>query len=97
MEDQEELARQIGGVISDLIEKGFELPIIAVAVSVNGSVVVARYRQPTAGEGLICDALAQHYEDQVFRTPINLMFTDAEGDAARVVINKPDTEPRFVN
>ena len=64
---------------------------------IDGSVTVGRYRQATGGEGLVCDVLAEHFEDQVFLLPINMMFTDAGGDAVRVVIDKPGGEPRFVN
>jgi hypothetical protein len=44
-------------------------------------VLVARFN-----EGLGPDTLAQHFEDHVFKTPINIVVVDCHGAAVRVVI-----------
>jgi len=79
------------------IEAGFEYPLLVTAVAVNGSMMFSRYT-PTNGEntddGLDCKVLARHYEGAVFKLPINVMLTDSNGQAARMLIRKPG-EPEF--
>jgi hypothetical protein len=56
-------------------------------------VLVARYvfnPEDDEDEGMACEMLAQHVSPPGFVLPINLMITDAQGEAARVVIQQPE-------
>lgn len=71
-------------ILSNLVDQGFELPLVVAAIAVNGSVSVARFaRSP---EGVAVQVLANHIEGGGFQTPVNIMVTDSNGDAARVVV-----------
>jgi hypothetical protein len=77
----EELQEHFVEVLRQCIDNGMKLPFIVCAISPNGSVLVTRIN-----EGLGPDTLAQHFEDQGFKTPVNIMVVDYDGEAARVVI-----------
>jgi len=75
---------QLGAILSQLLARGFETPIHLAALGVNGSVIACRYT--AADEGTLdAKVIAQHIERGSFVLPINLVFVDARGEAARVV------------
>jgi hypothetical protein len=77
----ESLQQLIVDVMNQCIENGMRPPFIVCAVSSNGSVLATRiseWREP--------DTLAQHFEDNAFVTPINIMVVDSSGEAVPVVI-----------
>ena len=68
------------------------LPLHLCAVSVNGAVLVVRYSESEEDEDSIdAEVVVQHYPDAGVQLPINMMITDADGDAARVLLVHPDT------
>ncbi|UPK39733.1 hypothetical protein IVB18_22420 [Bradyrhizobium sp. 186] len=77
----EELQEHFVEVLRQCIDDGMKLPFILCAMSPNGSVLVTRIN-----EGRGPDTLAQHVEDNAFKTPINVVVVDHDGEAARVVI-----------
>jgi hypothetical protein len=77
----EELQEHFVEVLEQCINDGMKLPFIVCSVASNGSTLVTRIN-----DGRGPDTLAQHFEDQGFRTPINIIVVDHHGEAARVVI-----------
>ena len=90
------VAREIGTAIERLVlREGFELPLHAVVLGRNGSVLASRY-QRSDSSGLDCEILAAEVLDGVYATPVNIMFVDSTGQrAARVVISGSDGDSRF--
>jgi len=76
---------QITAILTACLERGFELPLCLCVVGVNGAVLAVRYALKEDA-GMDCEVLAQHVPEPVFLLPINMMITDAQGEAARVVI-----------
>ena len=82
MEELAELQEQLTEALRQLVENGMKLPFIVSAISANGSVLVIR-----VNDGREPDTLAHNFQNDAFKTPINLMVVDRDGEAARVVIN----------
>lgn len=88
MECMDELALHLGQCLERLLEENFTLPFHFAAISVNGMVLVGRYREDGNGS-LTCDNLMEEVPDgKMMLLPINIMFTDARGEAARVVVEQ---------
>ena len=83
---------QWADIINACLERGFVLPLHLCAVSVHGAVVVVRYSESEEDEESIDgEVVVQHFPDAGAQLPINMMITDANGDAARVLLVDPDT------
>ena len=81
----------LGQILSDLLEKGFEPPLHAVNVGVNGAMLYSKFEWADDGEGLDTTFLAEHYPDGEtvgFMTPIMCMIVDRTGQAAKIEIGK---------
>jgi len=82
---------QWAAIINACLDRGFVLPLHLCAVSVNGAVLVVRYSQSEEDEESIDgEVVVQHFPDAGAQLPINIMITDADGDAARVLLTHPD-------
>jgi len=82
---------QLADIINACLERGFVLPLHLCAVSVNGAVIVVRYRASEEDEESIDgEVVVQHSPDAGVQLPINMMMTDADGDAVRVLLVDPD-------
>jgi hypothetical protein len=79
-------SKQLSQALQACLDQGFEPPLVACAVSLNGCVLAVRYAYHPLGEGMQATVLAEHTPDPAFLLPINMMITDARGEAARVVI-----------
>lgn len=77
----EELQEHLAEALSRCINNGMKLPFIVCAISPNGSALVTR-----VNEGREPDTLAQHFENDAFTPPVNIVVVDHKGEAARVVI-----------
>jgi hypothetical protein len=77
----EELQEDLAEMLRQCIDNGMQLPFIVCVVSQNGSVLVTRFN-----EGRGPNTLAQHFENGAFKTPVNIMVVDHDGQAARIVI-----------
>ena len=83
---------QLADIINACLERGFVLPLHLCAVSVNGAVLVVRYSESEEDEESIDgEVVVQHFPAAGAQLPINMMITDADGDAARVLLVHPDT------
>jgi hypothetical protein len=80
--------KKMAEIFEKLLEEGFELPMYWVAVSANGSIAGARY-ETSDGEHLNFVPLVDHSPSGIFQVPVNMMFTDTKGRAARVLFEGP--------
>ena len=94
-ENLDPLARAMGEALEACLKLGFELPLHAVAVGLNGSVLAVRYVAAEGG-GLAAQPLAEYFENAQFTAPVNIMIVDASGEAARVIIG-PDGKAKLLN
>lgn len=76
-------------ILRTLLDKGFQLPIYWVAVGINGSILAAQY-EASGDKDLTCNFLIEHCPSGTVQFPINMMFVDSQGQAARVLIKGPD-------
>jgi hypothetical protein len=77
---------QIANVLGTLLARGFEAPLMWCAIASNGSIMAGRYVSTTTN-GLKAELLASHIEGDGLSVPINFMFTDSRGEAARIVFD----------
>ena len=83
-----DLASRLSAALGPVIAQGFEFPIFWVVVAANGEMLAGRYDLSESGSGLESRLLVRHSADGTFAVPINLMFVDSRGEAARVVIKQ---------
>ena len=93
-------AEKIAAILRDCLHRGFYPPLHMCLVGVNGAVLAMRCNLVQShGEvtDMNAEVLAEHYtEDQGFQFPINMMITDARGEAALVIMQGPERW-RFMN
>jgi len=83
---------QLADIINACLDRGFVLPLHLCAVSVNGAILVVRYSESEEDEESIDgEVVVQHFPEAGSQLPINMMITDADGNAARVLLVDPDT------
>jgi hypothetical protein len=85
MEDLNNLSDTLGEVVRILREKGFVPPIRCACITANGSFIYFEYRPGPDGKALETNVLAEH-DAGAYRMPMNVVFVDNDGDAARVLI-----------
>ena len=83
------IQKMIVDALKKLGEDRWETPIFFVAVAANGSMVYGRYDATDEGR-LEATMLAEHIEDEGLMVPINMMMSNAEGEAVRLSIQKSD-------
>jgi hypothetical protein len=81
--------KALGEILKTLLENGFELPFHFAIVGRNGQMMAGHYQADEGGDGLVCSLELEGKKGSAFAVPINLMFVDSAGEAARVVIG-PD-------
>ena len=83
---------QLADIINACLDRGFVLPLHLCAVSVNGAVLVVRYSESEDDEDSIDgEVVVQHFPEAGSQLLINMMMTDADGEAVRVLLIHPDT------
>lgn len=70
-----------------LDDRGFKLPLYAGSVASNGCPMWLRYTRNKAGTGFNGELLCDHAPGGVMQPPINVLFVDSTGNAARLVIS----------
>ncbi len=83
------LAKDFAEILEGLLNREFELPYYFAAISINGSILAGRYEASPGGSGLSAEIIAEHVPSGMFVLPINFMFVDRTGNAARMFIGKP--------
>jgi hypothetical protein len=95
--DLKDTAKQIRQILSLLQESGFKMPIILTSIDRYGSVMLAEYTPaPGKKDHWDCEILAERMKSELFEPPINMLFVDARGEAARVVFDS-EGERRIVH
>jgi hypothetical protein len=79
----EDLIEGLRSALETLIGKGFQLPFHVAAIGLNGSFLPATY--VPAEDGLEAQVHSMHGARD-FKAPINVMFVDNRGEAARVIV-----------
>jgi hypothetical protein len=77
--------------IEQLLHAGYALPMHCTAVGLNGALMHVRYE--AAAGALSAAVLADQAPDAGFTVPINVLFVDAKGQAARLLIGGTGTGP----
>ena len=96
-QDSDWLTMQMARALEGLLEELWTPPLHFAAVSTNGGMMFGRY-DATPELGLSCAVLAQHGpDDALWRLPVNIMYTNERGEAARVVITSPTARPTIVH
>jgi len=82
------LRSKYGKFYSCFSKGGFVMPIILASIDRYGSLMVAEYT-PTPGkkDHWDCEIIAERMKSELFEPPINMLFVDARGEAARVVFD----------
>ncbi|OGP93617.1 MAG: hypothetical protein A2157_03790 [Deltaproteobacteria bacterium RBG_16_47_11] len=89
------LETELGKILETLLNHGFEPPLYWATIAVNGAMAMGRYILNTESGDLDCQIIASHDVGGTFGIPINMMFTDRDGDAARVVTGRSE-EPEVI-
>ena len=85
--DLKGITKIITDVLTSLGERGFELPLHVVTISINGTMFFVRYDADESAGNLAATLLTSHPQKDAFlAVPINLIFVDAWGEAARILI-----------
>jgi hypothetical protein len=90
------VASHLRAILEELVDRGFESPLHFVALGKNGSLLAGRYDWWGGLESLRVTVTAQAIPEDGFALPVNLLFVDIDGDAARVVIDRAETGPTLV-
>ena len=91
------ISESIWKALAELLQRDWQCPIYAVSVAVNGSLMGCRYDIMGDEGNLSCDVLAEWYEPTGFALPVNIMFTDSQGKAARIVVEGPGHKITILN
>ena len=67
-------------MLSDLIDKGFDLPIYMVTISQNGCLMAARFEY-SMSTGTKAHVIVEHKKNEEMELPINCFFVDKTGNA----------------
>jgi hypothetical protein len=92
---QLDLTGRIQDLLATCIRHAFRFPIHFSVIAVNGSTIVGRYEWDAEKEDVNCTILSEHTEPGELRLPINLVFCDSNGEAARALIANATDAPRL--
>ena len=79
---QEDLTQAMAECLQTLLGEGFEPPLHVAGVAINGSAFLATYL--VGEESLVAQFRLE--PDGDFQPPVNMMFVDSRGEAARLVM-----------
>jgi hypothetical protein len=82
-------ASQLGEVLTELLARGFQLPLHMAIVASNGAILGGSYEPDSdSGTSLVFNATADNtagFEGMAF--PVNVLYVDPTGKVVRVTIN----------
>ncbi len=96
MSDLWDFSEHIASIMERLDEAGFEPPFLVVAMGVNGAMYYSRMTPSASHDGMDIEFLSKYLPDGEavgFKMPINMMWVDARGKAASVLVSGPG-EPK---
>ena len=91
-----EVTGAMGEALNGLFLRGLQLLFYWAGISINGCIWTGKYEASPDGNGLTCEFLAEHVPSKMVYLPVNFMFVDGKGEAARVVIEQPG-KVKFLN
>ncbi len=90
---QDLITERIGEALKELLGKGWKAPIFASVIAVNGSMIGCEYNYGGDQGNVNCKVLTEyHHPSNVFTLPVNVMFMDSTGRAARMTITEQPEE-----
>ena len=95
MADESWLTERIGQAIRECLEQGFELPVYAAIIASNGACAFFRFVDAGDDESVIPELMAQHLLESGMALPVNIIFSDPSGQAARMLIEATDGTPQL--
>ena len=93
MTDDSWLTERIAEAIRECLEQGFELPVYAAIIASNGACAFFRFVDAGDDESVIPELMTQHLAEPGMLLPVNIMFSDPAGHAARMLIETTDSTP----
>jgi hypothetical protein len=93
MADESWLTERIGEAIRECLEQGFELPVYAAIIASNGACAFFRFVDAGDDESVIPELMTQHLAEPGMVLPVNIIFSDPTGQAARMLIETTDGTP----
>jgi hypothetical protein len=75
------LTEKLAQVLQPFLEHNFKLPFLAVAVGLNGSVLIVRYSTPWEPT-----VLGKHCGDDTFTFPVKVTVIDRNGATEQVLV-----------
>ena len=93
MTDDSWLTERIAEAIRECLEQGFELPVYAAIIASNGACAFFRFVDAGDDESVIPELLTQDLTEPGMVLPVNIMFSDPTGHAARMLIEATDSTP----
>jgi hypothetical protein len=89
-------AQSIARILEVLLERGYRLPIHCAVMGVNGSLIAALFSKTDGEDRFSTSCTAQHFVDEGFVLPVNMLFVDSRGEAMRVLV-EADGCAQFMN
>ena len=93
MADETWLTERISEAIRECLEQGFELPVYAAIIASNGACAFFRFVDAGDDESVVPELLTQHLPEPGMVLPVNIIFSDPSGQAARMLIETTDGTP----
>ena len=87
------LTERIGETIRECLEEGFELPVYAAIIASNVACAFFRFVDAGDDESVVPELMAQHLAEPGMVLPVNIIFSDPTGQAARMLIKTADGIP----
>ncbi len=78
----EDMTAALAKVLRKCLQRGMEPPLVFVAASRNGSVLAIR----APADDSEIEVLVEHFEDDVFPLPINIMVLDQHNKVTRITM-----------
>lgn len=93
----DQLTSVIVSTLNQLIEeRDFEFPVRFAVIGVNGSLLYGAYEMQDSGE-VETDIHVEFNSEKGIAVPVNIIFVDATGKAARLAIEKEDQMPTTIH
>ena len=93
MTDESWLTERVGEAIRECLDHGFQLPVYAAIIASNGACAFFRFVDAGDDESVVPELLAQHLPEPGMVLPVNIIFSDPAGQAARMLIEATDGTP----
>jgi len=93
----EDIIERIRAGLRMFIDMGMVQPFYIAAVGAGGAIICLVMKEKKDASGVDCEFLCEHIPEGQLRFPINLMWVDSRGEAARMVLSPDDTAPAVVH